>query len=195
MKNIKQRKIILTAAILSRLSGTKRVTRIPPVDSVQHVGELSGRNSDHAVHRCRPDEPPPLQSLGVQRHANPVMPDDLEQIALPSPENKQVSGMRITLQRLLHKQRQAVHPTPHVRSANSQPNPHVARNRDHRRTRAFTTATASSGGTEAGMRARVPWPIITSIAVSFRSLEPTAPDETTTSENPVGAIPNSRRHR
>src|SRR4051794_3424530 len=44
-----------------------------------------------------------------------------------------MAGVRITPERLLNEQRQAVEALAHVRVARGQPHPHTSRNRDHRR--------------------------------------------------------------
>src|SRR5882672_10227498 len=119
-----------------RLSGTfwtEGMTRIPPVDPVEHVGELRRRDSNHAVGRRWPDEAAFLQPLGVERHAQTVMPDYLDQIAARTSEYKEIACMRIALQRLLNLKSQAIHPAPHVRSSDCKPDPHTRGNRDHRR--------------------------------------------------------------
>ena len=56
------------------------MTRIPPIDSIEHVGQLRGRDSNYAVGRRWPDEAAFLQPFGVERHAETVMPDNLDQI-------------------------------------------------------------------------------------------------------------------
>ena len=68
--------------------------------------------------------------------------------------NVQIAGVRITSQRLLNLQRQAVHAAAHVGPADRQPYPHPARNRDHRRSKAAITAAARSGEIDAGIRTR-----------------------------------------
>jgi hypothetical protein len=55
--------------------------RVPPIDPVQHIGELGRRNRDCAGGHGWPDETTPFQPLGVQRHAKAIMPEDLDQIA------------------------------------------------------------------------------------------------------------------
>jgi hypothetical protein len=82
------------------------------------------------------------------------MPDDLEQVTSGASKDLTIAGMRVAAQRLLHLQRQAVHTTPPVGVADRQPHPHPARNRDHRRARAATTAAAKAGDTKAGIRTR-----------------------------------------
>src|SRR5258705_14011522 len=71
------------------------MTRVPPIDPVEHVGKLCRRNGNHPVRRRRPDELAVLQPLGVERHAEAVMPENLDEIAAPSSENIQIAGMRI----------------------------------------------------------------------------------------------------
>src|SRR5664280_1815665 len=60
-----------------RLSGTLRtegMTRVAPVDPVEHIGQLRRRNSEHAIDRRRPDEAALLQPFSVERHTATVMP-------------------------------------------------------------------------------------------------------------------------
>jgi hypothetical protein len=56
------------------------MTRIPPIDSVEHIGQLRGRDSNYAVRRRWPDEAAFLQPFGVERHAETVMPKNLNQV-------------------------------------------------------------------------------------------------------------------
>ena len=53
--------------------------RVPPINSVEHVGKLRGRDRQHTVARRRPDEAALLQPFGVERHAAAVMPKNLDQ--------------------------------------------------------------------------------------------------------------------
>src|SRR5450759_5030876 len=81
-----------------RLSGTLRtvgMTRVAPVDPVEHIGQLRRRDTEHAIDRRRPDEAALLQPFGVERHAETVMPDDLDQIATRTSEDKEVACMGI----------------------------------------------------------------------------------------------------
>src|SRR5665647_1008617 len=126
-----------------RLSGTLRtegMTRVAPVDPVEHIGQLRHRNPEHAVDRRRPDEAALLQPFGVERHAETVMPDDLDQIATRTSEDKEIARMGIAPQRFLDLQSQAIHAAPHVRSSDRQPDAHIRGNRDHRR-RSSTAST------------------------------------------------------
>src|ERR1700681_2780645 len=92
---------------LSRMLRTEGMARIPPIDPVEHVGQLRGRDSDYAVRRRWPDEAAFLQPLGVERHAETVMPDNLDQIATRASEDKAVTSVRIAPQGFLDLQSQA----------------------------------------------------------------------------------------
>jgi hypothetical protein len=46
-----------------------------------------------------------MQIVGVKRQSNAVMPQDLGQIAAPTPENIEIAGVRVALQLLLHLKR------------------------------------------------------------------------------------------
>jgi hypothetical protein len=85
------------------------------------------------------------------------MPQDLDQVTAFPAKNVKVASMRIALQLLLDRKRKAVHAFAHVSPADRQPYPHPARNWDHRRNSASTTAAAKAGDTEAGIRTRA-WP-------------------------------------
>src|SRR3954468_5354097 len=85
------------------------------------------------------------------------MPKDFNQIPSSAPKDKQMAGVRITPERLLHEQRQAIEAFAHVRVARGQPDPHAGRNRDHRRpTRMPRTATRVSRSTGPAIRTRPP---------------------------------------
>src|SRR5450755_1058088 len=120
---------------LSRTLRSEGMTRIPPIDSVEHIGQLRGRDSNYAVRRRWPDEAAFLQPFGVERHAETVMPDNLDQIATGASEDKEIACMGIAPQRFLDLQSQAIHASPHVRSSDSKPDPHTRGNRDHRRSK------------------------------------------------------------
>src|SRR4051812_27229457 len=74
-----------------------------------------------------------------------------------APKDKQMAGVRITPERLLHEQRQAIEAFAHVRVARGEPDPHAGRNRDHRRpTKMPRTATMVSRSTGPAIRTRPP---------------------------------------
>src|SRR6516164_6775566 len=90
-----------TCRTLSNRVRTPRVLRVAPVNAFEHVSQLRRRDRDDAVRRRRPDKPAALQPLGVQRHAETVMPENLDQITPPAAKHKQIAGMRVALQSLL----------------------------------------------------------------------------------------------
>src|SRR6266436_7876714 len=104
------------------------MTRIPPIDSVEHIRQLRGRDTNYAVRRRLPDEAAFLQSLGVERHAETVMPKDLDQVTSGAPENVKIACVGIAPQSLLDLKSQAVHASTHVGPPDRQPDPHPARN-------------------------------------------------------------------
>jgi hypothetical protein len=59
-----------------------------------------------------------LQPLGVERHADTVVPKDFQQIPARAAEHIEITCMWISPQRLLHLQRQAVHAAPHIGAPN-----------------------------------------------------------------------------
>src|SRR5664280_76782 len=128
---------------LSRTLRTEGITRIAPVDPVEHIGQLRRRNPEHAIDRRRPDEAALLQPFSVERHTETIMPDDLDQIATRTSEDKEITRMRIAPQRFLDLQSQAIHTPPHVRSSDRKPDAHIRGNRDHRR-RSSTSSTRRS---------------------------------------------------
>ena len=64
---------------------------------------------------------PSRPSGGIQRHADPVVPQDLDQRACPPAKDEQIPAVRIALEMLLHQERKALHPLPHVGVAHRQP--------------------------------------------------------------------------
>src|SRR5215207_8235154 len=85
------------------------------------------------------------------------MPKDFNQIPSSAPKDKQMAAVRVTPERLLHEQGQAVEAFAHVRVARGQPHPHTGRNRDHRRpARMPSTATMVARSTGPAIRTRPP---------------------------------------
>src|SRR3954454_6407712 len=137
----------MTLQSLSRTLRTKAVNGIAPIDSVKHVSQLRGRDGNHAIARRRPDEAAFLQPFGVKRHAETVMPKDLDQVASDASEDVKIAAMRIASQRFLNLQRQAVHAAPHVGSPNRKPYPHARGKRNHRRSRTSSTRRSACAST------------------------------------------------
>src|SRR5450759_319951 len=94
---------------LSRTLRSEGMTRIPPIDSVEHIGQLRGRDSDYAVRRRWPDEAAFLQPFGVERHAETVMPKNLDQVASGASKDVKITRVRIAPQCFLDLQSQAIH--------------------------------------------------------------------------------------
>src|SRR5215207_1939446 len=85
------------------------------------------------------------------------MPKGLNQIPSSAPKDKQMAGVRITPERLLHEQGQAVEAFAHVRVPRREPHPHTGRNRDHRRpARMPSTAAMVARSTGPAIRTRPP---------------------------------------
>jgi hypothetical protein len=97
---------------LSRALRPKGMNRISPIDSIEHVGELCRRNSNHGVGRRWPDELAALKAFGIERHTQPVMPKNFDQITFGAAEDIKIARVRISLQRFLYLQSQAIHPAP-----------------------------------------------------------------------------------
>src|SRR5690606_2251082 len=105
----------------SRLACLRRPLRpawIAPVDPFQEIAELRRRHwHGGAILTDRPDELSGFKPLQVKRHADPVVPQTLDQVTLATPEAEDFAAMRIAAKTLLHLQRQAVHAAAHVRHA------------------------------------------------------------------------------
>src|SRR5579863_10080324 len=115
------------------------MNRIPPIDPVEHVGKLRGRNRQHTAARRRPNEAALLQPLGIERHAEAVVPKNLDQVTSSASKNVQIPGMRVTLQCFLDLESQAIHAAPHIRAPNRQPHPYAGGDRNHRRSNTSIT--------------------------------------------------------
>ena len=75
------------------------------------------------------------------------MPQDLAQRSASPPEDIQIAGMDVLVQRLLDLQGQRAHSPAHIRMPQRKPHPHAARDRDHR-AKALMTAAAMVGDAE-----------------------------------------------
>src|ERR1700730_5799489 len=106
---------------LSRTLRTKRMKRIPPIDSIEHVRQLRGRDPNYAARPRWPDE----AAFLVERHAETVMPKDLDQVASGASKDVKITCVGIAPQRFLDLQRQAIHAAPHIGSPDRKPNAHA----------------------------------------------------------------------
>jgi hypothetical protein len=128
--------------------------RHPPIDAGQKVRQLRNADRDYAVCQRWPQKAAALQPLRKQTRALAVMPNDLDQVAAAASKNVEITNMRISLQTLLHETREAREAAPHVGMTRRKPNPHVARDRDHRRSRTSSTRANASASTCASTRMR-----------------------------------------
>src|SRR5260370_7596812 len=94
--------------------------------------------------------------MGIERYADPIVQEDRGEIAAATSEHIQIAGMRIALHRFLHLEREAILPSSHIGVTDRQPDPHPARNRDHRRDRTFTTRASAAASTSLPMMIRSP---------------------------------------
>src|ERR1700677_2037149 len=120
---------------------------VPPIDAVEHVSELRSRDPDHAIGRRRPDETALLQPFGVERHAEAVMPKNLNQVTPGASEDVKITCMGIPPKRFLDLQSQTIHAAPHVHSSDRKPDPHTRGNRDHRRSSTSSTRRSARAST------------------------------------------------
>src|SRR5271155_3673334 len=153
----------LSSSRSARALRPPRQLRIPPVDSFQHVGHLRRRDRHDAPLRRRPDELSPVEPLGVERQPDPVVPEDLGQVAPAPAEEVEIAAVRIALQLLLNLKRQTLHAATHVGVARRNPHPNPARHRDHRSPSALTTRRSASAATLLSTRTRLPEPSSISI--------------------------------
>src|SRR3954454_9254550 len=84
------------------------------------------------------------------------MPENLQKITAPAPEDKKMARVRIVLEHLLHQERQPVHAFAHVGAAGGEPDPRPTRERDHRPTRARSVAATTAGSGAPEIRTRSP---------------------------------------
>jgi len=63
-----------------------------PVDAFEQIAELRRRDRYRTIRRLWPDEAATLQPLGVKRHAETVMPENLDQLAVLAAEDVEIAG-------------------------------------------------------------------------------------------------------
>src|SRR5262249_3215787 len=161
-QNAGSRKFIRSARALR----PPRLLGISPVDPSEHIRHLRRRDRHRAGRRRGPDEPSALQTLGIERHAETIVPENLDQLAALAAEHVEVAAVWIAPQRFLHEQGERVHAATHVGMARRDPHPHPRRNRDHRRRPHASAATAAvrvAGSAAPAHRIRPPLANSTSI--------------------------------
>jgi hypothetical protein len=82
--------------------------RISPINPFQHIAELRRGDGNRPIRRRWPDEPAAFQPLRVERHAEAIMPRNLQKITATPTKNVEIPLMRIAFQDLLNLQRQTV---------------------------------------------------------------------------------------
>lgn len=105
--------------------------------------KLGWGDRHHAISRRRPEKAAALQPLGIERHAQPIMPKDLDQLAAFATEHIEVAAVRVSFEGFLHQQAQRVHAATHIGVAGRNPHPHARRNGDHGRRPSASAATAA----------------------------------------------------
>src|SRR5687767_2543467 len=137
--------------------------RVPPINPFEQVTELCRGDRDDTIGRRRPEEATPLQALGVEREAEPVVPENLDQITSAATKGKDIARVRVATEVLLHLQCQAVHAAAHVGHARRQPHPHPRRHRDHARASTASTRNSAASSTSAPANTRYPFGVTISI--------------------------------
>src|ERR1700716_2803959 len=132
--------------------------RMSPVNALQHIGELRRRDDNNAIGRQGPDELATLQPFGIERHAQSVMPKHLHEVAPTPTEHKEIAGMWIALQRLLHLQGEATNAAGAGSMSRRAHHPHAGANGNDRRGIAMIPAAATAGSTAAEIHNRMPRP-------------------------------------
>src|SRR5208282_3574778 len=82
------------------------------------------------------------------------MPDDLDQIATCTSEDKEIACMGIAPQGFLDLESQAIHAAPHIGSPDRQPDPYTRGNWDHRRSSTSSTRRSACASTPPLTRTR-----------------------------------------
>src|SRR5271165_1083431 len=98
--------------------------RVSPVDTFEQVAQLRGRDNNRTFLCGRPDEAALFQALGVERGAQPVVPEYLNELTALASEDIEIARMRIAPQRLLDAQSQRVHAAAHICVTGRDPYPH-----------------------------------------------------------------------
>jgi hypothetical protein len=104
---------------------------------------MTQRHGHCAIDGLRPNETATIQTFGIQRQAEAIMPQGLNQRTPAPAENVNVASERIPSQALRHLQGQTPHAATHVGIARCDPNPHAGRDRDHPRNAVSTRRNAA----------------------------------------------------
>ena len=121
--------------------------------------------------RITPGKHFPAKGAKNPRHADPIVPEDLDQVALAAPEAEDLTTMRVAAEPLLDLQRQTVHPAAHVRHPARDPHPRTRRKRDHHGSNTASSAAKCDGASNTGIVMRRPFVSVMSIRASSASRE------------------------
>src|SRR6516164_7730461 len=106
-----------------QVAATARRYGVSPVNALQQVAKLGWGDCHHAISRRRPQKAAALQSLGIERHAQPIMPEDLDELAALATEHVEVAAVRVAPKGFLHQHGQRVHARGAYRCGRSQSTP------------------------------------------------------------------------
>src|SRR3954470_9294033 len=109
------------------------------------------------------------------------MPKDFNQIPSSAPKDKQMAAVRVTPERLLYEQGQAVEAFAHVRVPRREPHAHAGWDRDHERVRIATTRASAAPFTSLSTITR--HPPASTISITPRA---TAPDDAVAASGAAG---------
>jgi hypothetical protein len=76
-----------------------------PIDPLEEVAKLGRRYHQNALRWLRPYELAALETLGIKRHTETVMPEDLQKSAAAAPEDIEIAAMRVPPKGFLDQQR------------------------------------------------------------------------------------------
>jgi hypothetical protein len=142
----------------SRDLRTPDLLRHAPVDSGQEIRELSNADRHNAFRHRRPQKAFAVETLRKQACTLPVVPNDFDQITSTASEDVEIAAVGIALQLFLHHQRKAAEAASHVGVPGGEPYPHIAGDRDHRRSSTSRTRASAAASTLASTRTRRPPP-------------------------------------
>jgi hypothetical protein len=98
-----------------------------------------------------------LETIDIQRHTDPIMPEQLHKITFAAPEAEDFAAMRVTAKPLLHRQRKSGHAPAHIRHSARDPKLRASRKRDHDGSSACTRRVSATGSIIAATERRLPF--------------------------------------
>ena len=147
---------LISRASLTSAFWSPRQLRVSPVDPLKHIGHLRRRDRHSPARRRWPDELPPVQSFGVKREPDPVVPEDLGHIAATASEDIEIASMGIAFESFLNLKRQTLHPASHVGVPRRNPDPDAGRDGNHDCAITWRTRISAAVSTSAHTMTRSP---------------------------------------